>query len=161
MDLVTEFAFSINNELLTQVSLLLNNNIVFTLLIVAIVLVAERRNPKRIKIFSALFLAFVLSLALKSLFEVERPCIPFEFDYCPPDYSFPSLHAAIAFTLMISFLNKKNYWLFMIFALFISFSRMVIAVHTFKDVVAALPIALVSYYIIDFLWRRYFDEKGD
>ena len=161
MDQITEFAFSINNELLTQASLLLNNNLVFTLLIIAIVLVAERRNPKRIKIFSAIILAFFFSLALKSIFVLERPCIPLELDYCPENYSFPSLHATIAFTLMIAFLNKKNYWLFMIFALFVSFSRLVIAVHTFADIVAALPVALISYYIIDVLWRRYFDEKRD
>ena len=159
MDQITEFAFSINNELLTQVSLLLNNNLVFTLLIIAIVLVAERRNPKRIKIFSALILAFIFSLALKSIFAVERPCVPLGLDYCPEDYAFPSLHATIAFTLMIAFLNKKSYWLFMIFALFVSFSRLVIAVHTFADIAAALPVALISYYIIDVLWRRYFNEK--
>ena len=159
MDQITEFAFSINNELLTQASLLLNNNVFFTLLIIAIVLIAERRNPKRVKIFSALILAFLFSLALKSIFEIERPCIPLGLDYCPEDYSFPSLHATLAFTLMIAFLNKRSYWLFMIFALFVAFSRLVIAAHTFTDIVAALPVALISYYIIDVLWRRYFNEK--
>lgn len=161
MDPITEFAFTINNELLTQASLLLNNNLLFTVLIIAIVLVAERRNPKRVKIFSALIIAFIFSLVLKSIFEIERPCVSLELDYCPEDYSFPSLHATLAFTLMLAFLNKKSYWIFVIFALFVSFSRLVIGAHTFVDIVAALPVAIISYYIIDVLWRRYFNEKRD
>jgi len=161
MDPITEFAFNINNELLAQASLLLNNNLVFTVLVIAIVLFAERRDSKRIKIFSALLIAFVFSIVLKSAFAVERPCAQLGLDYCPGDYSFPSMHATIAFTLMVAFLNKRSFWVFMLFALFVSFSRLVIAAHSFADIAAALPVALVSYYMIDVLWRRYFNEKGN
>lgn len=159
MDPLTEFAYNLNNGLLTTISLVLNNDLFFAALILLTVLATEKRNPKRVKIFSAILLAVIIAVILKSLFAIQRPCSPADFDFCPPDYAFPSLHATAAFTLMITFLNKKNYWLFMLFALFVSFTRMVLGVHTFLDIAAALPVAIVTYYIIDVLWRRYIDEK--
>ncbi len=160
MDPVTDYAFHLNNGPLTEASLILNNDIIFALLVIVLVLIAERRNPKRVKIFSAVLLAAIFSIALKSIFMVERPCALMDLDYCPADYALPSLHATVAFALMISFLNKRSYWVFVLFALFVSFSRMVLAVHTFRDIAAALPVALVSYYIVAVLWRKYYDEEN-
>lgn len=159
MDPVTDYAFHLSNGPLTEASLILNNDIIFALLVIALVLIAEKRNPKRVKIFSAVLLAAIFSVALKSIFMVERPCSIMDLDYCPADYALPSLHATVAFALMISFLNKRSYWVFVLFALFVSFSRLVLAVHTFRDIAAALPVALVSYYIVAVLWRKYYNEK--
>ncbi len=160
MDPFTAFAFNIGAEPLTAVSLLLNNDVFYLFLIVALVLVAERRNPKRLKIFSALLLAVLFAVVIKSLTVAERPCAQMGLDYCPADYGFPSLHATVAFTLMVSFLNKRSYWFFMAFAIFVSFTRLVLAVHLFIDIAAALPLALISYYMVDVLWRRYFHEAA-
>lgn len=159
MDAITDFIFNLNNELLTKISLILNNDIFFALLVIALVLIAEKRDPKRVKIFSALLLATILAIVIKSFTAVERPCASMDLYYCPEDYSFPSLHALVSFTLMISFLNKKSYPFFVLFALFVSFTRMALAVHTFRDVAGALSLALVVYYVIDVLWRRFSDEK--
>ncbi len=155
MDAITDFAFNVDNEMLTSISLMLNNDVIFFFMVIAMVFVAEKRNSKRIKIFSVFLLATVFSFVIKSFLAIERPCASMNLDYCPPDYSFPSMHAVITFALMISFLNKKNYWVFMLFALFVSFTRMVIAVHSFRDIAGALPVALITYYIVDVLWRHY------
>ena len=159
MDFITEFAFNIKNDLLTSVSLLLNDNFIFVILVVALLFIAEKRTSKRIKIISALLLVAVLTFGIKYIMAVDRPCALLDVSYCPEEYSFPSIHAAIAFTLMISFLDKKTYPWFVLFALFISFSRLHLAVHSFRDIAGALPIALISYYVMDILWRHYHEKK--
>jgi membrane-associated phospholipid phosphatase len=55
---------------------------------------------------------------------------------------------------MTGFLNKKSYPLFLLFALFVSFTRMNLGVHVFEDIAGALPVALISYYLIDIAWKR-------
>ncbi|NYZ77085.1 phosphatase PAP2 family protein [Candidatus Micrarchaeota archaeon] len=156
MDALSSFAFNINNELLTSASRILDNYVVFALIVITLVLVAEKRNPKRVKIFSALLLATVFAVIIKSAIGMERPCTSMGLDGCPSDYSFPSVHAAVAFTLMVSFLDKKSYWFFTLFALFVSFTRLVLAAHSFIDIAGALPVALITYYMVDVLWRRFF-----
>jgi undecaprenyl-diphosphatase len=158
MDAITEIAFNIKNDFLTSVSLLINDNVVFFLLIIALLFVAEKRNSKRLKVLSALLLVAVLTFGLKETMAIERPCVPLGLPYCPEEYSFPSIHAALAFTLMVSFLDKKSYPYFVLFAFFVAFSRLNLAVHNFRDIAGALPIALIVYYIVDILWRRYYER---
>ncbi len=158
MDIITEFAFNIKNDILTSVSLLINDNTVFALFVLALLLITEKRNQKRLKVIIALVLVAALTFTIKMAMGIERPCVSLGLPYCPDEPSFPSIHAAVAFTLMISFLDKKQFPLFVIFALFISFSRLNLAVHSFRDIAGALPIALIAYYIVDVLWRRYRNE---
>lgn len=91
---------------------------------------------------------------VKNAYAVDRPC--FGMKNCPEWYSFPSLHAALAFCIMASTMNKKDsyYGLYFLFAVLVCFSRMNLGVHTFLDVAAALPIAFISYYSIDFAYRQ-------
>lgn len=159
MDMITEFAFNIKNDLLTSVSLLMNDNLVFFVIILALLFVFEKRANKRAKVLSALLLVAILTFGIKQFIAVERPCVSLGLPYCPEEYSFPSIHAAVAFTLMISFLDKKNYPFFILFALFVAFSRLHLAVHSFRDIAGALVIALIAYYLVDIVWRRFYDGK--
>ncbi len=151
MDIVTEFAYAFNSGWLGQVSSFLDNDITYAVILLCAVLLGERRPKKLVKIFSAIALALVLSYALKAAFAVERPCVSLGLENCPADYSFPSLHAITAFVTMVSFLNKRSFWLYLIFALFVSFSRLVLAFHSFRDVAAALALALAVYNAVDVL----------
>ena len=56
---------------------------------------------------------------------------------CPIDYSFPSGHAATAFTaaFVLSYFDKKRRWFYYIIAVLISFSRIYLGCHYFFDVV--------------------------
>ncbi len=159
MDFITDFAFSIKNDLLTSVSLLINDNVIFAIIVLVLLLISEKRPEKRIKVLSALLLVAILTFGIKEIMAVDRPCVSLDVSYCPEEYSFPSIHAAVAFTLMISFLDKKSYPWFVLFALFISFSRLHLAVHSFRDIAGALPLALVSYYIVDIIWRHRYGKK--
>lgn len=148
-------------ELLMQVLLLLSqaigNEPVFCVILGAMVLLAEKRPQKRKKIALAIVLTFLLVVCLKNAFAIERPCIA--GGGCPDlffsGYSFPSGHAAMAFIVMIAFLDKQSFPLFWLFALFVSFSRLLLGVHTFEDIAASLVLAPISYSLTDFLWRRY------
>jgi len=151
MDALTTAAMAINSPALTAVSLLLGNDVIFGALILALVLIAERRDGKRLKIMTALVLAVAAGLALKSIYAIDRPC---SGAGCPADYSFPSLHAVTAFTLMIAFLDKRSYPFFLFFALFVAFTRLHLGVHTFEDMAAAFPVAVLAYHIVDSRWKN-------
>jgi membrane-associated phospholipid phosphatase len=152
MDTVTSVVMSIDNPIIRGAGMLLNDTLVYGLIIVVLVFLGESRNDKRKKILGSLVIAFLLTFSLKYALAYDRPCAG--DGWCPEGYSFPSAHAAIAFTLMTAFLNKKNYSLYLLFALFVGFSRLNIGVHTFHDVAAALPVAMLSYYVTNIVWRR-------
>ncbi|NYZ73861.1 phosphatase PAP2 family protein [Candidatus Micrarchaeota archaeon] len=151
MDAITILAASVNEPLLRSIGLLLDDNIIYGLVIVALLLIGERRLGKITKVMLALALALLLATGLKNLIAEERPCAG--QDWCPHDFAFPSLHATAAFTLMIAFLNKRSYPAYLAFALFVCFTRLNLGMHDFQDIAGALPVALISYYLVDILWR--------
>ncbi|PJB88737.1 hypothetical protein CO083_01900 [Candidatus Roizmanbacteria bacterium CG_4_9_14_0_8_um_filter_34_12] len=65
----------------------------------------------------------------------DHPIIP--INTCPADFSFPSGHAATAFTaaFVLSYFDKKRRWFYYLIAVFISFSRIYLGCHYFFDVV--------------------------
>ena len=146
---------------LTEVSLLLGNEIIFFLVVGAMVFLAEKRPEKRKKIILGIIVISIMVIALKNIFAVERPCIGIEAEHgCPSfpfmEYAFPSGHAAVAFLVMIVFLDKRSFPVFWVFALFIAFSRLFLGVHNFEDIAGALVLAPIAYHITDVLWGRYF-----
>ncbi|MBI5227945.1 phosphatase PAP2 family protein [Candidatus Micrarchaeota archaeon] len=160
MDAITLLIQSVSLPYLNQINMLLDLDYIYVLLVLGLIALGERRNDKRAKILTSIVLAIIVGFAIKHIIAEPRPCIGKEF--CPKDYSFPSLHATIAFALMTGFLNKKNYAWYLLFAIFVGFSRINFGVHTFIDVAGALPIALISYYVVDILWSKFIKEgKGD
>ncbi len=157
MDSITILAQSIHIPLLSQINLLLENDFIFAGIILALLLIGENRNDKRVKIVLCLILATLVGLMIKNMLMIPRPC--FGKPLCPDDYSFPSLHATIVFALMTGFLNKRRYILYLLFALFVCFSRLNFGVHTFIDIAGALPVALLSYYIVDIGWKNYMEGR--
>jgi membrane-associated phospholipid phosphatase len=152
MDLITALALTINNPLLRTIDIIIDNDFFYAALIAALVLAGESRNEKRLKIFLTLAIVLAASMTIKVALAIPRPCAG--ESWCPSDYGFPSLHAVAAFTLMMAFLNKRSYPAYLLFALFVSFTRLNLGVHIFVDIAAALSIALVGYYAVDLLWRK-------
>jgi membrane-associated phospholipid phosphatase len=151
MDAITALAASVDSPLLHAAGLAIDNAFIYAALALSILLIGERRNGKRLKIAASIALALVLATGVKYALAHDRPCAG--QSWCPDDYSFPSIHATAAFALMSGFLNKRSFILYLLFALFVSFTRMNIGVHYFEDIAAALPTALVSYYVIDLAWK--------
>ncbi len=152
MDTITNMAMSVDVPLLKAVGMLLQDSIIYAGIVLALLLVGESRKDKRMKVLLSLALAALLAFGIKHVLAYERPCV--DGEWCPGGYSFPSMHATVAFTLMTAFLNKKSYPLYLFFALFVGFTRLNLGVHTFYDIAAALPIAMLSYYAIDMVWER-------
>ena len=144
----------------TLLSHVLGNELVFFLILGSLVFFTEKRPLKRKKIILAALITFLLVISLKNIFAVQRPCMADPSGNGCPDlflsgYSFPSGHAAMAFLVMIAFLDKPAFPFFWLFALIVALSRLMIGVHTFEDIAGSLVLAPVAYSITDFAWRRY------
>jgi len=152
MDAITIFALSIDNPIIRSAGMILQNPLTYAVVVLFLAVLGERRKEKLARIMVALLIAVIIVIGVKEAVALERPC--FDATWCPSGYSFPSAHAAVAFTLMIAFMNKKGYPLYLVFALFVSFSRLNIGVHTFYDIAAALPVALISYYVAAVVYEK-------
>ncbi|MEU6165213.1 phosphatase PAP2 family protein [Streptomyces tanashiensis] len=101
---------------------------------------------------------YVVSEALKSLIDEERPCravagAPVSLVACPPhgDWSFPSNHSAIAGAAAIALaLSWRGIvWLTVPMALLMAFSRVFVGVHYPHDVTVGLLVgALVAFLVM-------------
>ncbi len=145
MTSITEAAQSIDIEAVKAAGWILNDAIIYGFLLLAMTFLGENRREKRAKILLSIALAIIAGFLIKEGMMIDRPCVG--EGWCPDGYSFPSIHAAAAFTLMTAFMTRKAFPLYLLFALFVAFTRLNIGVHQFQDIVAALPVALVSYYI--------------
>ena len=152
---ITRAAASVRNDWLEAVGLFLNEPVAFMLLVAAIGMAAGRGWDGRLRLGVALLVAFILVIAIKGTLAVERPCIANTEAVCPVGFSLPSMHAAISFTLMFAFLGRREFPAVFLFALFVSFTRLNIGVHTFEDIAAALPIGFMSFFLADSMWKRW------
>jgi membrane-associated phospholipid phosphatase len=152
MDTITALAFSVQDPILTVIGQVLDSSLAYAIIVLGLLILGEQRNEKRTKIIISLILTFIIVTSLKQIIAKERPCA--DQVWCPDSHSFPSTHAALAFTLMTGFLNKKSYMFYLVFALFVAFTRMNLGVHTFEDIAGALPVALISYYATDIFWKK-------
>ncbi|MBS3068228.1 phosphatase PAP2 family protein [Candidatus Micrarchaeota archaeon] len=154
-DYISLFISTVNNELLTNISKALDSDIIFGIALLTAMLIGERRREKIKKIIFAFVLAFIISAAAKEIFKINRPCInEFARIDCPNSYAFPSTHAALSFTLAIAFLNKRSYPAYLLFAVFVSFTRIYLTVHSLVDVGGGIAVAGISYYITDLLIKN-------
>lgn len=114
--------------------------------------------PKAVKSYFNWFIFGVLpSIAiswgvvevLKRLFQLPRPCTGLE--YCPPDFSFPSGHAAVIFSAMTVaiFYSKKRRFdlMFATIALLVTLSRLFLGVHKIEDLIGGAAIGAFVGYI--------------
>jgi len=155
MDQVTEFISSLNYPLLTKASTFINDDLGFIVVLAILLMFLEPRREKRIKVIFVLILAMLFSVALKEIIQIPRPCVSLPGKIpCPTDYAFPSTHASIAFALMLAFINKPTYPIFVLFAIFVAFSRVYLGVHTVDDVLAGLVVAPIAYQTVEILWKH-------
>jgi len=132
---------------------ILDNPYSFFAIIGIAVFLTEPRWEKRLKIVLALLIAGGMALLAKNFIMEPRPCIDGDsLIQCPLDYSLPSGHAAIAFTLLIAFIGKRSFPFYWIFALLVAYSRFYLGVHTFEDLAAALVLAPIAYQLADIIW---------
>ena len=127
--------------------------IVLTLLLI---LFEEKRNHVFLFYFigSCSVTFFLVNNVFKNIFMRPRPFLTvfnrlqlLSTNTCPADFSFPSTHAATAFTsaAMLSYFDKKRAGLYYFVALLISYSRIYLGCHYLFDVMGG---GLVGYLIV-------------
>ena len=140
-----------------------NFGVVVLFMVIVPTIILYKKNKK---IISLLWINFFISLAatfiLKLVIARQRPVEAFTYPFSTIiNYSFPSMHAVVAFSLM-AMLNEnmpkqKNFW--NAFACLVALSRLYFGVHYLSDVVSG---ALIGYFIghyLSFLYKKYGKNK--
>ena len=134
----------------------------------AILLFWKGEKNKRILVplifLTILFTDQLSSSALKNLVQRPRPCHLINGNYvmdnlrllvtCGAGFSFPSSHAANSFAVstLLTIYYPKISWVFILFALLVSFSRIYVGVHYPLDVVGGAATGILCSFILYFIW---------
>jgi undecaprenyl-diphosphatase len=121
------------------------SSLIIVLLIMTSLFLWEEKKKRWIKVALLSFIAAsIFGIMLKSLIARPRPDV--YLDFFMDQYSFPSTHAMVAFSLL-PLLNKEFpllKWFWLGFALLIALSRLYLGVHYLSDVVWGI---LIGYLI--------------
>jgi len=131
----------------------LKGNAIFIWILVIIIalFLEEKKHPgiskndkKFIIVFTLSFLltAFLVEYPLKNLFHRQRPI---STNHCPTDFSFPSGHAATAFSAatVLTFFDKKRRFFYSTIAFLIAYSRLYLGCHYFFDVLGGGVLGII------------------
>ncbi|MFA6907421.1 MAG: phosphatase PAP2 family protein [Candidatus Micrarchaeia archaeon] len=103
---------------------------------------------------AAVAIALLLGVSFKLFLQEERPCVetPGKIP-CPLDFSLPSLHSLLTFTVAIVAIGNRSFAFYLIYALFAAFSRVYLGVHTVTEVAAGLALAFLACVLCEMLWH--------
>lgn len=134
--------------------------IVFTIIVIFILTTKKHENA--LLLCSSLAVTGILVTILKSIFKIERPENAI---LLLNDYAFPSGHAALGFCLttavsIIAIRNLEKRWqeasvitFFLLISICISYSRIVLGLHTYIQIIAGAVIGIlipsVIFYILN------------
>ena len=151
-------AFSLVRSPVREASVFLNDPVLgfgFAALLVIAVSFLLREQRKIPYIFTAVALALLLGVAFKSFLQEERPCVEIPGKIpCPIDFALPSIHALLAFTLVVISAGNRSFAVYLAFAIFIAFSRVYLGVHTISEVAAGLAMAFFACVMNEVIWKK-------
>ncbi len=132
--------------------------VVLVTLIIPSVILYNKNKKSVYLLWSAFIASFISAFIIKLIVLRQRPIDAFTYPFTNiVNYSFPSLHAMVAFALLpllLEFLPKqKNIWIS--FAFLVGFTRVYFGFHFLSDVVFG---ALFGYLAGNYLLDMY--EKG-
>ena len=101
----------------------------------------------------------LVQFVLKNIVARSRPWIIWDLPFydCPTDFSFPSSHAAIAWSsaYICSHFDKKRKFFYYALAALISLSRVYLYCHFFMDVLAGAVVGIIiSKLLLNFTFKK-------
>ncbi|MFH0835828.1 MAG: phosphatase PAP2 family protein [Candidatus Micrarchaeota archaeon] len=130
-------------------SLLFHYDYYFYVLLGLSVLYLFRAGADKRVLIASVALVIVLVLVAKPFLLEPRPCMTNPgLVACPDDNGFPSAHAAASFIIALNALGLAGFPFFFGAALFVSFSRVFLGVHSPTQVVAGIALATVVYLLV-------------
>ncbi len=133
---------------------------IWIIVLIPFLLFEEKKNKKfLLYLFLTLIIALFTTFTTKNYFKETRPLqqLPKKEIHnflitssCPTDYSFPSGHTLIAFSLaaLLAILDKKRRYIYYSTALLIGVSRIYLQCHFFFDVLAGAIIGVLIGLLI-------------
>lgn len=133
----------------------------FSLALVLLLTYVFREQKNLAFLCLCLLIGFLVGTAFKLFLAEERPCVEMPAGVtCPSFYSLPSLHSLFAFCIAIGSLKNRSFLIYLLYALFVAFSRVYLGVHTVADVTAGLGLAFFSCVIAEVIVIEYLKKRG-
>ncbi len=128
--------------------------ILFTALLILVLTYIFKEQKLLPFLVAAVAIALLLGVSFKLFLQEERPCVetPGKIP-CPLDFSLPSLHSLLTFTIAIVAIGNRSFAFYLIYALFTAFSRVYLGVHTITEVAAGLALAFLACVLCEMLWH--------
>lgn len=131
-------------------------------LIFLVILWAVFYSSRRMFNLSLLFLSIIsswfLAGILKDMFQYARPFITLHLVplYREAGFSFPSQHAAVIASIatVMFLIHRKLAYLFVIFALLVGVSRVIIGVHYPSDIIAGFFVGIIVGLLFMKLFKK-------
>ncbi len=119
-------------------------------LVLSFYFLIKEKNTKPLTYFG---LAILISIILKPLLHVERPCM--DMPGCPDHYGFPSGHTLVAFMFAFSLKEWKRV-LFILIALIVAYSRYALGMHTIEQLTGTVVLSIVLWQLLILLEKRFY-----
>lgn len=109
-----------------------------------------KKKKMLLKLWISLLGTGIVTLLLKFLVQRPRPLVSEYFFWNIPDYSFPSLHTALAFAMIPFFWSTSSRlrWFFLFLSCIIAITRVYFQQHYISDVIGGAFIGLFIGFII-------------
>jgi undecaprenyl-diphosphatase len=150
-----------SNPLITKLALFLSYPFAYGLIIILILWVIFFSKRKMYN-FSLLFLSgltsWLVAATLKNILQFKRPFLNLDIVplYNETGFSFPSEHMAVFTALAISMflINRRTGFIFLIIAILIGLSRIILGVHYPVDILGGFVVGLICSLIFTEIYKK-------
>lgn len=153
------------NQIMIGASTLGNTGILWITLTLILLIIPKTRSVGKVLVLSLIIEIVLVNLVLKPMIHRQRPFDANPMVHLlidpPQDYSFPSGHTGMAFTIVsgLCLMHRKDLGgVACVLATVIAFSRMYLYVHYPTDVLGGIIIGLLSGYA-GFRLYQYIDSR--
>lgn len=150
-----------SNPLITKVAMFLSYPFTYGLIILLILWAIFFSNRKMYN-FSLLFLSglssWIMASALKNILQLNRPFVNLDILplYKETGFSFPSEHMVVFTAIAVSMflINKTAGYIFLIIAILIGLSRIILGVHYPVDIMGGFVVGLIVSLIFKEIFKK-------